>query len=121
MYDFNPNFGLLDSFTPSANTLAARAAADDGTVCRWVNQTSGVTIDIGLSSPGPTAFAAARAAAKSGTSVGGLGDEAYFAASGGVGVLQVFTGAIWITASSEYFTVPEDATTIMADAVATAR
>lgn len=121
MYDFNPNFGLLDSFTPDVNTLVARAVTDDGTTCRWVNQTSGVTIDIGLSSPGPTAFAAAKAAAKAGRSVGGLGDEAYFAASGGLGVIQAFTGSIWITVSSEYFTVPNDATTIMTDAVAAAR
>lgn len=121
MYDFNPNFGLLDSFAPGANTLAARAVANDGTACRWVNQTSGVTIDIGLSSPGPTAFASAKSAAKGGTAVSGLGDEAYFAASGGVGVLQAFTGTIWISVASEYFTAPGDATTIMADAVAAAR
>ena len=121
MYDFNPNFGLLDSFDPDANTLAARAVAEDGTACRWINQTSGVTIDFGLSSPGPTAFAEAKAAAKSGTAVSGLGDEAYFAASGGVGVLQAFTGSVWITAASEYFSAAQDAETLMADAVAAAR
>ncbi|MBB5632440.1 hypothetical protein BKA04_000663 [Cryobacterium mesophilum] len=99
----------------------ARAAADDGTICRWVNQTSGATIDIGVSSPGATAFAAARSAARSGTPVGGLGDEAYFTVSGGVGVLQAFAGSIWVTASSEYFAVPQDATTIVAKAVAAGR
>ena len=121
MYDFNPNFGLLDSFNPGANTLAARAVADDGTACRWINQTSGVTIDFGLSSPGSTAIAEAKAAAKSGTAVSGLGDEAYFAASGGIGVLQAFTGTVWITAASEYFSAPQDAATLMADAVVAAR
>ena len=118
MYDFNPNFGLLDSFTPAANTLAAQALADEGTVCRWMNQTSRVTIDFGLSSPGPTAFAAAKAAAQGGTAVSGLGDEAWFSVSGGVGVLQAFTGSVWITAASEYFASPQDAVTLMADAVA---
>jgi hypothetical protein len=121
MYDFNPNFGLLDSFNPGATTLAARAIAEAGTACRWINQTSGVTIDFGLSSPGPTAFAEAKAAARSGTPVSGLGDEAYFAASGGVGVLQAFTGGVWITAASEYFSAAQDAETLVADAVAAAR
>lgn len=118
MYDFNPNFGLLDSFAPGANTLAARAIEEDGTACRWINQTSRVTIDFGLSSPGPTALAAARSAARSGTAVGGLGDEAWFSVSGGVGVLQAFTGTVWITAASEYFASPQDAVTLMAEAVA---
>lgn len=121
MYDFNPNFGLLDSFVPEANTLAARAVAEEGTACRWINQTSRVTIDFGLSSPGPTAFAEARSDARAGTAVDGLGDEAWFSVSGGVGVLQVFLASTWITAASEYFASPQDAVTLMADAVAVLR
>jgi hypothetical protein len=121
MYDFNPNFGLLDDFAPAANTLAARAVADDGTVCRWVNQTSGATVDIGLSRPAPTSLASAQDAARSGTPVSGLGDAAYFSVSGGVGVLQAFSDGFWVTTASGYFGAPEDAEPIMAAALAATR
>lgn len=120
MYDFNPNFGLLDSFSPDAGTLAARAVADQGTACRWVNQTSGDTIDVTISQPGPLAFAAAKSAASSGSPVSGLGDAAYFSAAGGSGELQAFRGPFWITATSVYFSTGADASDIMKDAVAAA-
>ena len=121
MYDFNPNFGLLSQFSPAAGTLAARAAADDGTVCRWINQTSDDTIDVSISQPGQKALAAAMAAASSGSSVNGLGDSAYFAASGGTGVVQVFSGSRWITATSVYFSTARDADSIISAAVAAAK
>lgn len=121
MYDFNPNFGLLASFTPDSGSLAEQAVADQGTVCRWINQTSGDTIDVTISQPGPTAFAQARSSAGTGTPVSGLGDAAYFSASGGPGVVQSFSGPFWITATSVFFTVPDDASGIVRDAVAAAR
>ena len=121
MYDFNPNFGLLASFTPSAGSLAARATADKGTVCRWSNQTSGDTVDVTISRPGSTAFTAAKGAAGTGTSVSGLGDAAYFSTSGGAGIVQVFDGPFWITATSVYFSSADDASGIMRAAVAAAR
>lgn len=121
IYDFNPNFGLLASFDPASNTLAARAVQDKGTVCRWMNQTSRVTIDIAISSPGPTAFAAAQDAAAAGDAVSGIGDAAYFSVSGGIGTLQAFTGQFWVSAASPAFSVPADATTIMKSAVASTR
>lgn len=121
MYDFNPNFGLLASFSPDAGTLTARAANDKGTVCRWVNQTSGDTIDVSISQPGPNALAAARSAAESGTSVSGLGDAAFFAHSGGVGVVQIFAGPYWVTTTSVYFSSASDAKSIASAAAAAAR
>lgn len=121
MYDFNPNFGLLDSFSPEAGTLTARAANDKGTVCRWINQTSGATIDVSISQPGANALAAARSAAESGTSVSGLGDAAYFSSSGGTGVVQVFAGPYWVTTISDYFSSAGDATSIASAAVAATR
>jgi hypothetical protein len=121
MYDFNPNFGLLASFAPSAGSLAARATADKGTVCRWSNQTSGDTVDVTISRPGSTAFTAAKGAARTGTPVSGLGDAAYFSTSGGAGVVQVFDGPFWITATSVYFSSADDANGIMRAAVAAAR
>lgn len=120
MYDFNPNFGLLAKFSPEAGTLAARAATDDGTVCRWINQTSDDTIDVSISQPGPNAFAAAKAAADSGTSVSGLGDAAYFSSSGGTGVVQVFDGPRWLTATSVYFASAGDANSIISAVISAA-
>ncbi|GAA3740640.1 hypothetical protein GCM10022239_15450 [Leifsonia bigeumensis] len=121
MYDFNPNFGLLAKFTPGAGTLAAQAVANQGTACRWMNQTSRETIDVTISQPGPTAFAAARDAASNGTPVSGLGDAAYFSTDGDAGVVQAFSGPFWITATSVYFSGAGDAGALMKDAVAAAR
>lgn len=117
MYDFNPNFGLLAKFSPEAGTVTAQAAADQGTVCRWMNQTSGDTIDVAIAQPGPNALAAAKTTASSGDSVSGLGDDAYFSHSGQVGVIQVFDGPYWITATSVYFASARDAKTIITSAV----
>ncbi len=121
MYDFNPNFGLLSSFDPASNTLAARAVQDKGTVCRWMNQTSRITIDIAISNPGPTALAAAQDAAKAGSAINGVGDAAYFSVSGGIGTLQAFTGQFWVSAASPAFSSSADATTIMKSAVSSTR
>jgi hypothetical protein len=120
MYDFNPNFGLLANFTPGSGSLGARAVADEGVACRWINQTSGDTIDVSLSRPGPAALASARKRAASGTALSGLGDAAFFQASGGSGTVQVFAGDYWITATSVYFQAPDDATLLLKDAVAAA-
>lgn len=121
MYDFNPNFGLLNSFTPDAGSLAASAVAAKGVACRWVNQTSGDTVDVSISNPGPSALAAAKNTASSGTPVAQLGDAAYFSKSGGAGIVQVFRGDFWITVRSVYFSSASDATSILGDAVAAAR
>lgn len=121
MYDFNPNFGLLAKFTPDSGTLAAKAVANKGTICRWVNQTSGDTIDVSISRPGPTALAAARSAAGSGTPITGIGDAAYFSASGGTGVVQAFDGPNWISVVSVYFSSGSDASTLLRSAVSAAR
>jgi hypothetical protein len=120
MYDFNPNFGLLASFSPDAGTLTARAVSDEGTVCRWINQTSGDTIDVSISQPGANALAAARSAAESGSSMSGLGDAAFFSHSGGTGVVQVFAGQRWITVTSVYLASPNDARNIVESAVSAA-
>jgi len=117
IYDFNPNFVLLDSFSPASNTLAAQAVRDEGTACRWLNQTSKITIDIGISNPGPNSMNAAQSSAASGTAVSGLGDAAYFSRSGGFGTLQVFSGRFWISASSPAFSAAGDARTVMEHAL----
>ncbi|MEO7148109.1 MAG: hypothetical protein ABIW81_03935 [Terrimesophilobacter sp.] len=121
MYDFNPNFGLLAKFTPEAGSFAARAVADKGVACRWINQTSGDTVDVSISRPAPTGFAAAKGAATSGKPVTGIGDAAYFTTRGTAGTVQVFIGNYWVTVTSVYFSSASDAQSIVADAVASTR
>ena len=118
MYDFNPNFGLLAKFTPDAGSFAARAIADKGVACRWINQTSGDTVDVSISRPAPTGFDAAKGAATSGKPVTGIGDAAYFTTRGNAGTVQVFSGTYWVTVTSVYFSSAGDAQSIVADAVA---
>ncbi len=103
MYNFNPNFGHDAGFTPKSGTAAATAAADGGTACNWLNQTSGDTITFAVARPGSSALASIRATAATGTPASGLGDEAYFSTSGQVGRVDVFRGAYWLVATSVYF------------------
>lgn len=120
MYDFNPAFVALSSFTPHAGSLAASAATLDGTVCAWVNETSGVTIDVSIAQPDRATFDALAASASAGTPVD-VGDEAYFAIIDGEGTTQVFTGRYWLTLASVYFSSPFDALDIVEVAVRSLR
>ncbi len=48
MYDFNPNYGLLNGFVPDGGSLAGQAVAANGIACRWLNQSNGATIDVSV-------------------------------------------------------------------------
>jgi hypothetical protein len=115
MYGYNPNFSLLGSWTPDAGTPAAEAHAASGTVCRWQNDTSGVTIDISVASFDATTLAAKAAAARAaGTIVLTFGpDEAYFAVANGVGEAVVFPGTYWVVVRSNTFYEAGDAEPIV--------
>lgn len=108
MYDFNPNFALLDSFEPGAGSLPALAVEQGGTVCRWVHETSGTAIDVSIAHPSATERGALVAAARSGMPMNGIGDEAYFSSVDGIGTAQAFTGGYWVLVSSEFFVTPSD-------------
>ncbi len=103
VYDFNPNFGNQPDFTPPGGSSAATIAASDGTVCNWVNQTSGETFIVAVAQPAPDQLASLKAAAASGSPVSGVGDAAYFRTSGNTGEAQVFSGPYWLVASSAVF------------------
>jgi hypothetical protein len=120
MYDYNPNFSLLGSWTPDAGTPAAEADAAQGVVCRWQNGTSGDTIDISVASfDRDTLEAKANATNGSSTMVPTYGsDEAYFAVTGGVGEAVVFHGAYWVVVRSVAFFEPGDAEPIVASVLA---
>jgi hypothetical protein len=104
VYDYNPNYGYQPDFTPVAGTDVATIAANQGVTCNWVNQTSGETFVIAVAQLSSADLERVRQgiAGKS-TAVPGAGDAAYFAASGGVGVAEVFSGPYWIVATSPAF------------------
>ncbi|CAO1650723.1 arginyl-tRNA synthetase [Salinibacterium sp. NSLL150] len=111
MYDFNSNFLLLNSFTPPAGSTAETAFESRGTICRWENSTSGVTIDVSVAQPTPAKYDSLKS--NSGASTSSF--DGYFAVSGGVGTAQVFAGAYWATLSSPAFFEAADAADLVAD------
>lgn len=111
MYDYNPNFSLLGDLDADAGTLAADALAQQGVACRWVNDTSGETIDIAAADLTGPALADRRAAAGEVTSAFGV--EGYFRA----GEAQAISGSSWITVVSNAFLEPADAAPLVQAAV----
>lgn len=103
VYDYNPNFGNQPDFTPLSGSDVATIAANQGVACNWVNQTSGVTFQVAAAQLAADDLATVRAGLPSGASVSGIGDAAYFSASGGIGVAHVFSGPYWVVASSPAF------------------
>ena len=109
MYAFNPNFGLLDSWTPVAGSAAATAKSEHGLACRWSNQTSGDTIDFSVAHLDAASIEALKnQAVASSTMVPTYGDEAYFSVKKGVGTAIVFQGDYWLVATSVAFLEPGD-------------
>jgi hypothetical protein len=114
MYAYNPNFGLSDGWKPETGSVPADAVARGGVACRWVNQTSGDTIDLSVANLTDDDLEAFKnAAVQESTMVPTYGDEAYFEVVDGVGTAIVFDGSHWLVASSTYFFEPGDATEIV--------
>jgi hypothetical protein len=113
MYDFNPNFTLQADYAPQSGTAAYTAKADGGVACTWVNETSNDTITISAARPGSTEFAALKTSAATGTPVAGYGDAAYFSGDR----FDVFSGAYWVVATSDYFSTANDASSLMKEAL----
>jgi hypothetical protein len=108
VYAFNPNMSAVAAPAPVEGSLAAEAASLDGTVCRWSNNTSNVSVDVAVAVPGESDLADRRSAAESGaTRVHAFGDapveEGYFDVEGSVGTAQVFENGRWIVLSSPMF------------------
>ena len=109
MYAFNPNFGLISSWTPKSGSAAATAKSEKGIACRWQNQTSGDTIDISAAHLDTASIESLKNdAVEKSTMVPTYGDEAYFSVSGGVGTAIVFQGNYWLVATSVDFLEPGD-------------
>lgn len=121
MYDFGPNFALVSSFTPPSSSLAARAAASSGTVCRWVNETSGEAIDVSIAKPSSVDFESLLAQARAGTPVPRSSGETFFSSVDGAGTAQSFQGRYWITVGSVYFGSADDLAPLLDEALSAAR
>ena len=104
MYAFSPQFVLLDTFSPGSGSLAAEAVADEGLACRWVNETSGETIDVAVAHLLEPALAEKKASIQA------------FSKSGDAGVAQAVTGPFWVSAVSVVFFEAGDAAQLMDDA-----
>lgn len=110
MYNYNPNFGDDPGYKPAAGSLAAKAVADKGVACAWLNQTSGVVIQISVAQPDAANLTAQEnSAVTTSTAVPTYGvPQGYYSTARGEA--QVFTGAYWITAvaPTTTFTEPGD-------------
>lgn len=119
VYDYNPNYGHQPDFTPTAGTDVATIAANQGVVCNWVNQTSGETFVVAVARLAPGDLATIRdGLAVSSKPVAGPGDAAFFTASGGLGVAEVFAGPYWLVAASPAFYEIAEVTPILDAALA---
>jgi hypothetical protein len=115
LYIYNPNFGPVDDFTPTAGTPAASALDYAGVACRWQNETNGQAIDVSVAQLDDDTLEALKNAAYTDSQmVPTYGEEAYFSVGDdGIGVAQVFQGPYWIVAASPVFFEPGDATEIV--------
>ena len=119
IYDYNPNYGLVNGFVPQSGSLASQAVAANGLACRWMNQTSGATIDVSVAHLDAKSTAIRKDyLASTSTSVSNFGPDGYFD-QGDVGsAAQAFPGEFWVTGTSIAFFTAEDASSIMGSATA---
>lgn len=118
MYDYNSNFSLRANYQPAPGSLQARALADKGIACSWVNQTSGETIEVAVAQL-PPAELEVRKNDTAGASkpVTTYQVDGYFTRNGAVGEAQAFPAGHWLVASSKAFFEAADAAPIIAAAI----
>jgi len=93
VYDFNPTLSGPLGWTPTSGSEADRAQGWNGLACRWVYESSGIPVDVSVARIVDFGtMSTLLTSARTGTSVAGLGDEAYFAGT----TLQVFQDGYWL-------------------------
>ena len=118
MYAYNPNFGRQDDYAPADGTAQAEVVAEQGISCQWVNLTSGVTIEVGVSQLDDDEIVERHEALQAGsTAVPTFGPEGYFTVVDGVGEAQVFSGPYRVVATSTAFVEPGEAAQIVESAI----
>ncbi|TQL48528.1 hypothetical protein FB562_1622 [Homoserinimonas aerilata] len=105
IYNYNPNYSLVNGFSPAANSAASKAVAAKGVACGYVNQTSGTTIVVAVATPGADALAAIEKELSSATPVSGFGVKGWFSG----GTVQIISGTHWLSVSSPEFVEAADA------------
>lgn len=106
LYDFNPNYSHLDSYTPAAGTDAAAIVAAKGVACGWINNTSNELIVIAAARPGEASLAAITAELQaSGTAVDTFGAGGYFSGN----QVEIVRDGYWVVATSNDFFTAADA------------
>lgn len=105
MYDFNPNFTLIASWSPAPGSAAQVAIDLEGQACRWQNDTSGDTIDVSVAALDEATLAAKQAEASAGSSA----PYGWFRVVDGAGEATAFHGTYWVVVRSVWFVGPGDA------------
>ena len=119
LYEFNPNFGLSDSYKPKSGTEAADIVGMNGLACGWVNQTSGEIIEVAVANlPADSLTALKNGFVTTSNSVPTYGVEGYFELEGTIGTAEAFSGPYWVSASSAAFYEPGDAAMVVQAALA---
>ncbi|MFU8945737.1 iron ABC transporter ATP-binding protein [Mycetocola zhadangensis] len=112
MYNFNPNFSLVEDGAPKADSKAGQIAGMNGLTCQWVNNTSKETIDVAVAKLSDDELTALKnLAITESTPVPTYGAppiEGYFTVIGSEGEAQIFTGSYWIAVRSVAFFEPGD-------------
>lgn len=122
VYDYNPNYGLQPEFSPEAGSDVATILANQGLGCSWVNQTSGERFVVAVAQLADADLTGIQGGlAKTSTRASGFGDVAFFAASGGMGVAEVFQGGHWLVVASPAFYAITDAEPLIDAALAALR
>lgn len=122
MYDYNPNFSLKASYQPASGSLGAQVATQKGLACGWINQTSGVLIEVAVANlPAAHLTQLKNTLVSTSHSVPTYGVEGYFIVNGKTGEAQAFQDPYWIVATSTAFFEPGDAQPIIAAALAALR
>ncbi len=120
VYEYDPNFVLLDDAAPEPGSAAAQAVADGGVACAWQHTTTSERILLSVAGYDETTLAARRdEAAADGTEVTAwAADSGYFATADGRGTATAFAGLYRMVLTSPVFTEPGEATVFIDSATA---
>jgi hypothetical protein len=121
MYEYNPNFVPLTSFTPASGTAGAQAKQYKGVACRWQNETSNDVIDLSVADLDPATIESLKNQAVSKSTMVPTyqgAEEGYFSVGSGSGTAIAFVGSSWIVMTSQQFAEPGDAEMLMDPVIA---
>lgn len=119
VYDFSPTLALVGAWEPTAGSPAADDLAAGGTLCQWVAESGGTTVDVSVARYSPDRITELKNAAFTESQmVPTYGAEGYFEVEGGSGVAIVFPGDIRLTIASAQFAEPGEATPLVEAALA---